>query len=125
MTMSSNDISILGIFVVQGCKLPTCGQSLLVILEFGNPSENSNLLNKILKGACVDRETRVPEIFDSSLFFLLQLSNPDVDDFLELGSYQIAERSILGRTTFNDSVTEGLTQIRKLFGGGIGTKSSH
>lgn len=104
--MTGQDISILGVLVVQSGKLPVRVQVRLAVLELGSVAEDSDLFDEVLQRPSMDRESRITRLlFQTSLLSFIKLFSPDGYNLLKLGSDKVAERSILSVTLLIDPVT--------------------
>ncbi|KAI6751479.1 hypothetical protein HG531_006175 [Fusarium graminearum] len=124
--MTSQDISILGVLVVQSGKLPVRVQICLAILELGGMAKDGDLFDEVLQRSSMNRKGRVARLLlQSSLFSFIELSSPYGHHLLKLGTDQVAERSILSVSLLVDSVTQRLAEIREFSRVGECAENSH
>jgi hypothetical protein len=93
--MGSNDVCVLRVLVVKGRQLPSAGQILFSVGELGDMAEDCDLLDKLLQRPGMHGECGVVlRLLHSRLLRLLELSNPDSYNLLQLAADEIAERGI-------------------------------
>jgi hypothetical protein len=92
LSVSSQNISVLDIELVQRCKLPVRSGRLVSILEVGDLPEDRDLLDKCLQCLRMDGEVVLAlRSLKGRLLLLLQFLDPVDDDLLQLGTSQVAE----------------------------------
>jgi hypothetical protein len=90
--MSSENVRILRVEVVQRSKLPVCGGLHLIVLELSHLAEDRHLLDKVLQALGVHRErVAIFRLLERLLLLFLQPFYPVVDNLLQLGSRKVAE----------------------------------
>lgn len=94
--MSSNDLGILNVLVVERGEFPVRWLIFFSVNELRHLAEHSDLLDEVSENLDVDRK---PSLTRGGLnhlaLILLEFLDPDRHNFLQLGTGQVAERSVL------------------------------
>jgi hypothetical protein len=92
LPVSSKDLGVLFVQLVQRRKLPVLNSLELTVLKVGDLPEDSDLFHKVLQTFRVHGEVvLIDGLRETGLLLFLQLLHPVVDNFLKLGSCEITE----------------------------------